>query len=356
MPTTRAARAVATRAAERHFLELPADVLGLVLYQLPLAHDIALAGLTCRALCDAAKLALKARPYSGEVITLGGHINWVYGLAAAPDGRVLTGADGTVKMWRDGACVRNIDADNKYVHAVAVLPGGARFIGGVGDGIVKLWTLEGALERTFAVGCGVHCVAALPDGVHFVVGTGRRVDAYGRYSGEVRLYHVDGTLVHTFTGHTNFVVAVAVTPDGQHIISGARDNLAKVWNVASRSLVSTCGHNGSVRALAAMPDGQRFLSGSTDRTVRVWLLNGTHQNTFRLHAKWVNALVALPDNQHALSGSDDKTVKLFDVDDGAVLRTFTHHTKKVTSLALLPNGLRFVSGSDDKTTRIVEIW
>ena len=38
MPTTRAARRAA---AERRLLELPADVLGLVLYQLPLAHDIA---------------------------------------------------------------------------------------------------------------------------------------------------------------------------------------------------------------------------------------------------------------------------------------------------------------------------
>ena len=182
---TRAAARAAARAAERRLIELPADVLGLVLYQLPLAHDIALAGLTCRALCDAAKLAIKARPYSGEVVTLAGHTNWVYGLAAAPDGRVLTGADGTVKMWRDGACVRNIDADNKYVHAVAVLPGGVRFIGGPGDGIVKLWTLEGALERTFAVGGNVTCVAALPDGVHFVVGLGT-----GRNCGEVRLSRV----------------------------------------------------------------------------------------------------------------------------------------------------------------------
>ena len=69
----------------------------------------------------------------------------------------------------------------------------------------------------------------------------------------------------------------------------------------------------------------------------------------------VFALVALPDNQHALSASADKTVKLFNVNDGAVLRTFTHHTSYVTSLALLPDGLRFVSGSYDKTARIVEI-
>ena len=57
------------------------------------------------------------------------------------------------------------------------------------------------------------------------------------------------------------------------------------------------------------------------------------------------ALVALPDNQHALSGSDDNTVKLFNANDGAVLRTFKHHTYGLTSLALLPDGLRFVSAS-----------
>ena len=204
-----------------------------------------------------------------------------------------------------------------------MLPGGARFISGSVDKTAKLFTFGGELERTFEVGSGVLCVAALPDGVHFVVGLG---------DGEVRLYHVDGTLVHTFKGHTESVHAVAVTPDGQHIISGSVDKLVKVWSVASKSLVSTCaGHTDGVTAVAAMPDGQRILSGGgggryhCDKTVRVWLLNGTHQNTFELHTSHVLALVALPDNQHALSGSYDKTVKLFNVNDGAVLRTFTHH-------------------------------
>ena len=65
--------------------------------------------------------------------------------------------------------------------------------------------------------------------------------------------------------------------------------------------------------------------------------------------------MALPDNQHALSASDDKTVKLFNVNDGTVVRTFTHHAGPVISLALLSGGRCFVSGSKDKTARIVEI-
>ena len=66
--------------------------------------------------------------------------------------------------------------------------------------------------------------------------------------------------------------------------------------------------------------------------------------------------MALPDNQHALSGSGDNTVKLFNVNDGAIVRTFTHHTRGVQRgvrcLALLPDGRRFVSGSWDETARI----
>ena len=85
MPATKLAKHMAwnsrrdAAAASGKLIELPADVLGLVLYQLPLAHDIARTGLTCRALCTAAKLAFKARPFSSEVIALAGHESTVVG-------------------------------------------------------------------------------------------------------------------------------------------------------------------------------------------------------------------------------------------------------------------------------------
>ena len=62
--------------------------------------------------------------------------------------------------------------------------------------------------------------------------------------------------------------------------------------------------------------------GGHDRPL--WQLYGTLKNTFGLHDGVVNAVV-LPDNQHALSGTFDHVhVKLFNVNDGAVLRTFLH--------------------------------
>ena len=188
--------------------DLPSDALSLVLMRLGLgkgrARNVARTALVCRAFSVAARLAEKALRRA----CFEGHTNWVTCVAAAPGGRIITCSDdGTFKVWRDGACERTIQGHADRLVAVAMLPGGARFVGASLSGAVKLWTLDGALERTIAVKSSrsVHCVAALPDGVHFVVGLGN----------EVRLYHVDGTLVHTFTGHTDLVCAVAVTPDGQ---------------------------------------------------------------------------------------------------------------------------------------------
>ena len=159
------------------------------------------------------------------MLTLFGHtgIGHVYCVDAVPDGRVITGSwDNTVKVWRNGACERTIQAHTRPLRAVVVLPGGARFVSTALDGTAKLWTLDGALERTFTMSSNVLCVAALPDGVHFVVGVGS-----GENEGDIRLYHVDGTLVNTFEGQIPddedeewSVDAVALTPDGQHIISG----------------------------------------------------------------------------------------------------------------------------------------
>ena len=261
-------------------------------------------------------------------------------------------------MWRDGACERAIQAHTGWVTAVVVLPGGARFVSGSIDGTAKLWTLDGNLMRTFnedaMMGSMVNCVAALPDGVRIVVSIVDDEESDGSF---VQLYHVDGTLLDTIDAE---VYAMAATPDGQHIISGERHNDVSVWSVDTnshvRTLISGCvGHTGDVRAVAVMPDGQRILSGGEDNAVCVWRVDGTHENTFRLHTGTVNALAALPGNQHALSASDDTTVKLFNVNNGAVLRTFTHHTSAVTCLALLPDGLRFVSGSWDNTARVAEI-
>ena len=365
--------------------DLPIDTLAHVLYRLPLAHDIGSVAPVSRAFRDAARHTFMARPYSGEVFTIDGHekhpdrvqneeedngIIRTHGVAVAvtPDGHIITAAeDATIKVWSAGArrqptCVRTIELEVEWFGPVSLLPGGTQFLYGKDD-IVQLWNIDGSVERSFDVAdvdSRLFAIVALPDGLHFAVGFGADyyVDTDSRTKcGDVELYSIDGTLVHAFRGHTDQVRVLTTTRDGL-LISGADDNLVKVWSVSTKSLLSTCtGHTGGndegnncILALAATPNGKRIISSADDTTVRVWLLNGTLENTFEelrgaqtipgFLLNPVEALVALPDNQHALAGADN--VKLFDLDDGAVLRIFA---TSPTSLALMPDGLRFVRGS-----------
>ena len=98
-------------------------------------------------------------------------------------------------------------------------------------------------------------------------------------------------------------------------------------------------------------------------TVKLFNVNdGAVLRTFKHHTEGVCSLALLPDGLRFVSGSGDKTVKLFNVNDGTVLRTITHG-KHVECLALLHDGLRFVKGeignqsegasTEDKAARIV---
>ena len=348
-------------------IELSADVLALIIAKLPFSRKMIDKAPTCRAFAHAVRLAVQAH----RRVCYEGHRRGILAVAAASDGHLITGAmDKTIKVWRTGKCVFTTKDEapghSNDVNALAVLPGGVRFVSCSDDGTAKLWRIDGTLERTFHVNRGVLNVAVLPDGAHFVVGTRALVvgnphqdPATALRLAELKLYHVSGRCAHTYTAaHKGDVRAVAVTADGLHIISGAYDHRVSVWSVANKSHVSTCdGHDDTVWAVAAMPDSQRLLSASSDKSVRLWLLNGTLENTFKLHRGTVHSLLALPDNRRALSGGMDSSVALFDVNDGALLRRFVpDHYGRVMSLAPLPDGRRFAIASSDSTVRICELY
>jgi WD40 repeat protein len=70
------------------------------------------------------------------------------------------------------------------------------------------------------------------------------------------------------------VRTVAVTPDGQKVVTGSADRTVKVWEMASGRLLRTLeGHKDTVYAVAVFPDGRSIVTGSADRTVRIWALD-----------------------------------------------------------------------------------
>lgn len=80
-----------------------------------------------------------------------------------------------------------------------------------------------------------------------------------------------GKLITRLKGHTNIVLSLAFSPDGNRLISGSNDNSAILWNVGDHNLVHRLtGHTLRVSAVAFTPDGARAVSASDDSTLRLW--------------------------------------------------------------------------------------
>src|SRR6266542_2079306 len=67
------------------------------------------------------------------------------------------------------------------------------------------------------------------------------------------------------TGHTRSAIAVAFSPDNRWLASGGKDNVVKIWDLATGNVLRTLyGHTKNVNALAVSPDGKLLASGSGD--------------------------------------------------------------------------------------------
>ncbi|RMF27090.1 MAG: hypothetical protein D6759_18325, partial [Chloroflexi bacterium] len=70
-------------------------------------------------------------------------------------------------------------------------------------------------------------------------------------------------------GHTDWVRAVAVSPDGRWIVSGSRDRTVRAWDPASGTPRVLFWNDAPILSLALSPDGRLLACG--DEVGRVWI-------------------------------------------------------------------------------------
>jgi len=160
--------------------------------------------------------------------------------------------------------------------------------------------------------------------------------------------------VFTYRGHTTNVSTVAWSPDGRRIASGAWDNTVQVWEPTPESNTLTYdGHMSFVNTVAWSPDGKRIASGAWDDTVQVWdTTTGSIYVIYRGHKSVVRSVAWSPDGKFLASG-DALTVQVWNVSTGELIFTYRGHTTFVSAVAWSPDGKRIASASDDQT---VQLW
>lgn len=159
-------------------------------------------------------------------------------------------------------------------------------------------------------------------------------------------------------GHTNLVNSVAFSPDGDLLASAGRDNRIIIWDVSVQPPVMAHeidDHTGDIWTVRFSPDGQMLASGSADRTVRLWnpVTGESIGEPLTGHDDTVYAIAFSPDGALLASGGEDNRVLLWDLtNDEPTASVLEGHTNWVRALAFSPDGALLASGGEDNTMRL----
>ncbi len=246
----------------------------------------------------------------------------------------------------------------KPLYSVAAAPGGKMMaLGRFG----KVELVDGVSRKLVQVIAGIEGKASemvfSADGASLFVAAG---DA-GVSGVAYQFSMADHTLVRKFTGHTDALYALALSPDGKVLVTGGYDQKIKLWDLATGKEKNTLkGHNGCINGLSFRPDGKVLASASADRTIKLWdPVKGTRLDTFSQPLKEQFTVAFAADGKTLVAGGADSRIRQWQISDKAnegsnpILETKFAHEGSVLKLVMSPDGRSLVSTSSDRT---IKLW
>ncbi|MFN8491643.1 MAG: BTAD domain-containing putative transcriptional regulator [Caldilineaceae bacterium] len=310
---------------------------------------------------------------------LEGHTNYVFSVCFTPDDQTLVSGsdDQSLRLWDvahlqaaegaagGGPLLQTLQGHSQGVWCARLSPDGRYLVSASGDHTLCLWDMRTRLlVRTFhGHEAGVRAVAFSWDGDQIASGDER---------GFLRIWQTQtGEIVNAWRGHTTTVWALAFSPDGQWLASGCYDQQVRLWSVARLPRTATTvdlredttlgpillGHTHNVTAVAFSPDSKTLISGARDQTVRLWDVGphgqGQVRHILQGHTDSVNCIAVSPDGALVASGSDDQSIRLWDAHTGHALHTLRGHTQGILGMAFSPDGNLLANACQDHQ---VQLW
>jgi WD40 repeat protein/serine/threonine protein kinase/tetratricopeptide (TPR) repeat protein len=192
----------------------------------------------------------------------------------------------------------------------------------------------------------VMAVAFSPDGKMVVTG------AWGKTA---RLWDTTtGRPIGQPMEHSDGVMSVAFSPDGKAVLTGSLDKTARLWDAATGQFIGQpMEHSGAVHSAAFSPDGRMILTGCEDKTTRLWnAATGRPVGHALEHPGAVSSVAFSADGKTILTGCQDATARLWNAATGQPLGQPMRHPGEVMSVALSPDGKTILTGCADGKARL----
>jgi len=277
-------------------------------------------------------------PSPGSVMPVGesltGHSGPVLNLAFSPDGKTLAaaGADNIIRLWNVPVALgtgvtggQRLTGHSDAVYGVVFDPEGKTLASASWDKTIRLWDIS-VISRP-----GIS--ATQPSSI-------------------------------ALSGHSDYVLGVAINPDGTLLASCGVDKSILLWDISTvktaRLSGKLLGHQDWVRSVAFSPDGMTLASGSWDGTIRLWNKMNPEFSAGKVlnQGKPIYSLVFSPDGKILASGGEvvpgKSNLIIWDLSKQTEI-ALPGQGGFIYSLSMSPDGKILASGSSDKTIALWDI-
>ncbi|MCX7665212.1 MAG: hypothetical protein N2112_06680 [Gemmataceae bacterium] len=311
-----------------------------------------------------------------RVHLLKGHEGVIEALVFSEDGTQLVsgGDDTSIRLWNvaDGKAGIILNPDYKtdkegsykQVSSLSISKDGKFILSGDAGGNIRVWDPSKPEEKRIVTGIEAHRNGRVTS-VLFGGGDSKVIFSCGA-DGIAMMhpgYDPSGKEIGFSTkkfdskagGSDAPLTAMAVTADGNYMLTGSVDTSIRVWDIKNGRVIRIYpGHTATVNAIALSPDDRTFVSVSDDQSVKLWTLAvADEHDNFDDHKGIVWSAALSPNGKLIASGGADRVIIIRETRGGKILHRLEGHTAAITKVAFSPKGDILASASGDS---LVKLW
>ncbi|MGB3642331.1 MAG: WD40 repeat domain-containing protein, partial [Rivularia sp. (in: cyanobacteria)] len=255
---------------------------------------------------------------------------------------VLTALQAAV--YEDGFREQNRLKHQGTVFDVAWSRDGKQIVSASENGTIKLWNLNGKEIRTIKLGDNIEArkISFSPDG---------KTVAFVEDENTFKISNLQEKQPEILEKHDSFW-NVVWSPDGKTIASLGEDKI-KLWDTQGNLLQTLTADQEKFTSVSFSPDGKTIASSGYDDDIKLWNVNnGQVIKTMPVGKNtYISSSSFSPDGK-AIAFTSDNHVKLWNIEKEETL-TLAKHDDYVLNVAWSPDGNTIASASKDNT---VKIW
>jgi WD40 repeat protein len=284
-------------------------------------------------------------------------------LVLTPDNKCAISAsrDTTIQIWHCGRRIvlNTLSGQESAITSLALIPDGHRLVSGSGNGVIKVWDWPtGKAKNISEPGGKVVCLAVTPDGERVVAGQENTAS-----DGAIVVRDGDsGRVIREIPAETFLMTEIVISSDSKYAFtSSALNRVIIAWDLATGSQAQVFYNDKASRkeAVAIAPDGLHVIAAGDRGEVSYWNVQNEDPVFYLMHheldtsqpnywqhlGQFVHSVAFFHNGLGIMSAARDGSIKIWDVETRE-LKSFKYLDKTLTKCIISQDGKLVVAGDE----------